>query len=112
LAVVNLAVPVLPGKESQARQFGASIKQKNNDWERSEQRLRLKKEAWFLQQSPQGSLMIVYIEGDDVGRALSDFAQSRDPFDVWFKDQVKAISGVDINQPMGPPPELLFSYGY
>jgi hypothetical protein len=103
---------VLTGKESQARQFGVSIKQKKNDWERSEKRLRLKKEAWFLQQSPQGSFLIVYIEGDDVGKALSDFAKSRDSFDVWFKDEVKAISGVDLNQPAGPPPELLFSYGY
>jgi uncharacterized protein DUF6176 len=112
LAVVSLAVPVLSGKESEARQFGAGIKQRKNDWEKSEKRLRLKKEAWFLQQSPQGSMLIVYIEGNDVGKALSDFAKSRDPFDAWFKDEVKAISGVDLNQPAGPPPELLFSYGY
>ena len=112
MGVVGLAVPVLPGKESQARQFGASIKQKKNDWEKSEKRLGMSKEAWFLQQSPQGSMLIVYIEANDVGKVFTGFAQSRDPFDVWFKDQVKAISGVDLNQPAGPPPELLFSYGY
>jgi hypothetical protein len=112
LAVVGLALPVLPGKEAQARQFGLSIKQKKNDFEKSEKRLRIKKEAWFLQQSPQGSMLIVYIEANDVGKVFTDFAQSRDPFDVWFKDEAKAISGVDLNQPAGPPPELLLSYGY
>jgi hypothetical protein len=112
LATVNLTLPVLPGKESQARQLGAKIKQRNNDWEASEKRLRVRKEVWFLQQSPQGGMMIVYIEADDIGKVMSDFAESANPFDVWLKDEVKAISGVDLNQPAGAPPELLFSYGY
>ena len=112
MAAVNLTLPVLPGKESQARELGGKIKQRNKDWETSEKRLRVKKEAWFLQQSPQGSMMNVYIEADDIGKVMSDFAKSMDPFDVWLKDEVKAVSGVDLNQPVGAPPELLFSYGY
>ena len=33
--------------------------------------------------------------------------------DVWLKEQVKEVSGVDLNSPLpGPKPENLMLYGY
>ncbi len=113
LGVVAMALPVLAGKEEQAKQFGKGVEEKNKEWKNSEKRLRINQEAWFLQSSPMGSMIIVYIQAKDIGKMFTEFAQSKDPFDVWLKDQAKMITGVDLNNPpSGPVPELLFSYGY
>jgi hypothetical protein len=115
LATVGIALPVVLGKEEQARQLGREISQKRSkEWKDSEKRLKVKQEAFFLQTSPSGgSMVVVYFEAKDIGKVFTDFAQSRDQFDVWFKSQMKEITGADLNSlPQGPPPELLFSYGY
>jgi hypothetical protein len=40
-----------------------------------------------------------------------DFAASKDPFDVWYIQEMKENTGVDFSQPpTGPHPELLISY--
>jgi hypothetical protein len=38
-------------------------------------------------------------------------AQSREPFEVWFKEQLAIITGMDMNNPPpGPLSELLSHY--
>jgi hypothetical protein len=49
-------------------------------------------------------------ESDDVERVFSSFAQSDNNFDVWFKGRVKEITGVDLNEPGGPLPEVIFDW--
>jgi hypothetical protein len=64
------------------------------------------RESWFLQMTPQGDLLIVYFEADDVNRASEVLAKAKDPFHVWFKEQVKLMTGIDLEQPSeGPPAE-------
>jgi len=63
----------------------------------------------YLQQTPQGELFILVLEGDPQG-AIGKLGASDHPFDRWFKEQVRAIHGVDFNQPLpGPPPEEIFA---
>jgi hypothetical protein len=38
------------------------------------------------------------------------FVQSQDAFDRWFKEQVKDITGVDLNQPPAGLPEVMFDW--
>jgi hypothetical protein len=64
-------------------------------------------ERWFLQQTPQGDLFVLVLEGDP-SRALSALAGSQVPFDVWFKDRAKEIHGVDFDQPPPGMPEAVF----
>lgn len=65
-------------------------------------------EHWHLQSMPQGELCLVVLEGDPAG-ALAKLSAD-DPFDGWFRDDVKAVHGVDFAQPLpGPPPESVFS---
>ena len=61
---------------------------------------------------PSGEHLIGYIESPDFGRALQMFVGSRDPFDVWFKEQMLAATGVDLNNPPADmkPAELLALY--
>ena len=57
-----------------------------------------------------GEIFIVYLEGDDPVRWLQHFAALQDPHDVWFKQQCLALFGVDLNQSLGPVPELFFEW--
>ena len=48
----------------------------------------------------------------DFGSALQSFVASRDEFDLWFKAQMLAVTGVDLNNPPEglAPAELLSHY--
>ena len=64
----------------------------------------------MLQESPEGSLVIVHFESDDVEGAFTSLAQSDDSFDVWFKGRVKEITGVDLNESGGPLPQFILDW--
>jgi len=111
--LVALAFPVLAGNEGAARDFVSSVKDKRKEFDNSSRKRKVKREAWFLQQLPGSSTLIVFIETDDVEKAISDFSHSTDPFDVWLKDSAKSITGIDLSQPRKDPvPETLLSYGF
>ena len=51
------------------------------------------------------------MESPDFAKALSLFSQSRDEFELWFKQRLANATGLDLNSPpAGPLPELLSSY--
>ena len=54
----------------------------------------------------------VGMESAGFNRALGMFSQSQEPFDVWFKQRLAEVSGVDLgNLPPGMQlPELVSSY--
>jgi hypothetical protein len=56
--------------------------------------------AWH-QQTPDGTLALVYMEAPDE-MAIRRFTASDAPFNAWFRDVMKEVHGVDISQP-GPP---------
>lgn len=110
---VCLVIPVLPGKTADAKTFTRALdRERRQDYDASERRIGIQKEAWFLATLPAGDNLVAYMEAADFGRALTLFSQSRDPFDVWFKGQMLAVTGLDLeNIPAGfAPPELLSSY--
>ena len=107
------AFPVLPGKEAALKQFSKDIHTRKKEFAKSEKRVGVKKETWFLQASSQGQWVVVYFETKDLAKTMSDFAKSTDPFDIWYRDQVKQITGVDMAAPpAGPMPEEILSFGY
>jgi hypothetical protein len=58
-----------------------------------------------------GSMVVVRFETSDVAGAFEGLAQSEEPFDVWFRQRVLEISGVDLGAPMeGPLPEIIFDW--
>jgi len=96
-----------------ARDFVSSVKDRRKDFERSTKQLKVRRAAWLLQQLPASSTIILFIEADDVEKAISDFSRSTDSFDVWLKDSTKSITGMDLSQPRKDPvPETLLSYGF
>lgn len=111
--LLALALPVLTGNEGAARDFVSSVKDRMKEFHNSAKKRKVKREAWFIQQLPGSSTIIAFIEADDIQKAMSDFAHSTDPFDVWLKDSTKSITGIDLGLPRKDPlPETLLSYGF
>ncbi|HKR62098.1 MAG TPA: hypothetical protein VJZ00_00085 [Thermoanaerobaculia bacterium] len=68
-------------------------------------------ESWFVQDIGGAPMAIAVASTDDPDRAARTFAESQDPFDVWFKQRVIEVSGVDPNvTPLGPPSEQIFDF--
>jgi hypothetical protein len=99
------ALPIHAGKSDAARAFLQELETgRKADYAASEQRLRITKEVWAIQQTPMGDLFVVFFESEDIAGAVGQFVGSRDEFDLWFKRQVNDTTGVDLNV---PPPGAL-----
>jgi hypothetical protein len=106
------ALPILEGKSADAHAFLAELEgPRKGDYATSEQRLAITKEVWAIQSTPMGELFVVFFQAPDISGAVGQFVGSRDAFDLWFKDQVKAATGVDLNvPPAGPLSDVLSVY--
>jgi len=109
---ICLVVPILPGRTADAKDFMRELESdRKADYQTSEQRIGIVKEAWYLARTPAGDQLVAYMESPDFPRALSMFSQSRDQFDRWFKQRLADATGLDLNTPPdGPLPEMLSSY--
>ena len=109
---VCLIVPVKVGRSSDAREFMRELEASRKDeYARSEKRIGITKEVWFLAGVGGGDAMVAYMETNDFAHALGLFSQSQDEFDVWFKRRLAEATGVDLNNPPEMTlPELLSSY--
>ncbi len=110
---ICVVFPILPDKTEEARAFQRELDtDRKADYDRSERRIGITKEHWFLASVPSGDQLVVYIESPDFARAIGAFGASRDEFDVWFKRRLAEVSGVDLGNL--PPdmvlPELVSSY--
>jgi hypothetical protein len=109
---ICLVMPVRSGRGEDARAFMRELEEsRKDDYARSEERIGITKELWYLAPLPTGEVLIAYMETEDFGRALGLFSQSRDDFDMWFKRRLADVTGVDLNEPPEMTlPELLSSY--
>jgi hypothetical protein len=108
-----LVIPILPGKTDAARAFQRELDTaRKADYDRSERRLGVAREYWFLAESPGGDQFVVYFDSADVNRVIAGFVQSQDPFDLWFKDQIRETTGLDLNNPPADMklPELVSTF--
>jgi hypothetical protein len=112
MEVFNAAFPILPGKSDQARAFAAAINgDRRREFDESQARFGSTRETWALQSTPDGELMLVWFEAADVEKGFAVLAQSTEPFDVWFRDQVQDATGFDLAAPPAePPPEVLVDW--
>jgi hypothetical protein len=111
MASFAIALPLRPGQESSLKQLGDDLRgSRQAAFDESERRLGISKESWFLQKTDAGNLVLVTFEAENPGQALAQFGRSRDSFDLWFKERVKEITGVDMNGPLPPAPEEVARY--
>jgi hypothetical protein len=103
--------PVLPGKAEEARIFAKDVMgPRASEMDASRRPLGVTREAVWVHQTPMGDMGIVLIEGENVAEANKGFAESTEPFDVWFKETVLDFSGVDFGQPIPAMSESLYDY--
>jgi hypothetical protein len=109
---VCLVIPVQPGRSNDAREFMQELEaSRKAQYARSEERIGITKEVWFLAGVGGGDAMVAYMETNDFANALGLFSQSQDEFDMWFKRRLAEATGVDLNEPPEMTlPELLSSY--
>ncbi len=110
---VCVVFPVLPGKTEAARAFMRDVDgPRMAEYDRSEQAIGISKELWFLASLPTGDALVGYIEAADFGKAVGQFGASNEPFDVWFKQRMLEVTGVDFSNIPADfrPPELLSRY--
>jgi hypothetical protein len=99
------------GKDAAARQFAAdTIGKRKADFEALQAQSQVTRETWALQETPMGSFMLVWFEGN-VEKAFGDLATADSEFATWLRGQVKDITGVDLGAPPeGPLPDVLVDW--
>jgi hypothetical protein len=100
--VQDFAVPVISGKEELDRNTLEEIAgPRLAEHEAAMRDAGISRHAAWHQQTPDGTLALVYMEAPDE-MAIRKFTASGAPFNAWFRDVMKEVHGVDISQP-GPP---------
>ena len=109
--VFNGVFPIQAGKEDDARAFAAeTFGARRPDFEAHLARAGVIRETWALQETPMGSLVLVWFEGD-VEKAFADLATDDSEYTTWFRARVLDVTGVDLGTPSdGPPPAVLVDY--
>ncbi len=110
MAVFNGAFPILPGKVDAARAFAKAVAgDRKADFSAMQKHSGTTRETWSLQETPGGAFMLVWFEGD-VERAFTELATAADAFTVWFRQQIKDVTGLDMAEPAEGGPELLLDW--
>ena len=111
MARVAIAFPILPGKADEAKGFAQQLMgPRHDEFVEAEQRFDFTRQYWFLQAAPAGTLLIAYLEADNPLHALQQFAAAQTPFDLWYKQQVQTLTGLDMSQPPQSLPEQIFEW--
>jgi hypothetical protein len=111
MGVFNGMFPILAGKEDAGRAFAAeTVGARKKDFDAQQARANVTRETWTMQQTPMGSFMLVWFEGD-VEKAFGSLAVDQDDFSTWFRAQVLDLTGVDLSAPSDDPlPDVLVNW--
>jgi len=106
------AAPLLPGMSSREREEMLSCSRGARSEEHSASRRRhgISREPVWIQSTPAGDVAVVLIESADLSNALLGLATSDEPFDVWFREHLLAVHGMDLSAGMSLPEQVL-NYG-
>lgn len=100
MAAVAFVAPILPGKLEAWRRFNQeSLGHWRDDHDAANRRHGITRELGWLQQTPGGDLAIVFLEVTNPESFFQDLANSETPHDVWFRQQVLEIHGLDLAAP-------------
>jgi hypothetical protein len=90
------ACPLLVGQTDANRMALAScwVGARREAYQDARRRAGIVREAVWIQPAPGGNLAIVYMEADDLATALTILGTSADPFDCWFRDHVRQVHGI------------------
>jgi hypothetical protein len=104
MGVMTFTVPILPGRTEDWKQAVAEMKGPRREaYADSRRKLGIRREVVSLQRTPDGDVVVVFVEGDDLDTLVAREAASDHPFDQWFMETImKGTHGMDPAE--GPPP--------
>lgn len=100
MTLLAICTPVLPGKKEELREFIAELRgPRYHEFEMSRARLGVR-ERTFVQEGPDGDVVIITLEGEHPDRAFGEFGMADDEFTDWFVERVRSIHGIDLREAM------------
>ncbi|HEY3414689.1 MAG TPA: hypothetical protein VGM51_16745 [Armatimonadota bacterium] len=111
MASIVVAFPVLHGQTEAARRFATEVAgPRRSEFLDTLAREEITREEWYLQQTPNGDMVIVTFDSPDPAKSLANWATADSAYEVWFIAQVQRICGVDLREPMPALPERILSH--
>ena len=118
---IVLTFPILNGKVEAWRRFCQELCGfQRKPFEASRQRLGITRERLALVETAFGATAVTTLEAPDVAQALGQIIASDLPFDVWYRDKLQELHGVNLAgyeqfaqpTPLPPNQELLFEWTF
>ena len=108
---VAFAVRLLPGQAEAVRVALASCQAgaRKEAYQDARRRAGIIREAVWIQPAPGGDVAVVYLEADDLATAFTILGTSAEPFDRWFREQVREVHGHALEQGFTTP-ELVLDF--
>ena len=116
---IVLTFPILDGKVEAWRRFTQELCGfQRKSFEDSRQRFGITRERLTLVETTFGATAVTTLEAPDVAQALGQIIASILPFDIWYREKLQELHGVNLagyeqfSQPTPLPPnqELLFEW--
>ena len=106
MAEIVFAIPVVAGKEELDRQvMDEMANSRREEYEAALKDAGITRQAVWHQQTPGGTIALVYIEADNP-EAAQRFTSSDADISRWFVEQMQEVHGVDVSQPLPPISEV------
>lgn len=106
MAEVAFAIPILQGKEQLDRETFQELEaERRSEYETALAEAGITRHAVWHQETPDGTLAIVYMQADDEA-GVGQFAASDAPLNRWFCEQMKQVHGIDIAEAGSPPKKV------
>ena len=94
---IVLTFPILTGKVEAWRRFCQELSgSRRKLYEASRQRMGITHERFALVETTFGSVAVTTLEAPDVVQALSQIIASNSPFDVWYRERLQELYGVNL----------------
>ena len=116
---IVLTFPILDGKVEAWRRFCQELCGfRRKPYEASRKRLGITRERLALVETTFGATAVTTLEAPDVAQALGQIIISILPFDVWYREKLQELHGVNLAgyeqfaqpTPLPPNQELLFEW--
>ncbi|MGE5287138.1 MAG: hypothetical protein ACM3ML_08055 [Micromonosporaceae bacterium] len=106
---VAFAVRLLPGQAEAHRIALASCRAgaRKEAYQDARRRAGIIREAVWIQPTPGGDVAVVYLEADDLATAFTILGTSAEPFDRWFRDHIRQVHGIALEERFTAPQLVL-----
>lgn len=112
MELVVRAFPLPQSSIEELRAFSHELlRRRKRDTDNLFRRFGIVAESWEIHRAPHGAVLVLTTWMSDVDHSQRALAASRDPFHVWFKQQLHRICGFEpAGEPLGRSPEVVFEW--